>query len=339
MDKNNLRLVFMGTPEFSAKILAGLVNDGYNIIGVITEPDKPTGRKMEIMPTPVKKFAFERGLKVFQPEKKINVTEAVKELNPDLVVVAAYGKIITKETLEIPKYGCLNFHGSLLPALRGASPIQTAILEGLEKTGVTIMKMDEGMDTGPILTQVEIKLDKNETTTSLREKMLEKGLPLLLNTIPEYINGKIELHAQEDEATYAKMITKEDGHIDFNKSAEEEERKLRAFNEWPGVYAFFGEKRVKFIEVDNNFQFSICPQEGPANYYKINVWDNFQSISNEQFSNKELGEVFLGDNNLLCLKFKEGVWVVKKLQMEGKNVVEAKDFLNGNKEIIGKVLK
>jgi len=323
----------MGTPEFSAKILSGLLDDGYNIIGVITEPDKPMGRKMEVQPTPVKSFALSVGLKVFQPEKKINVTEVIKDLNPDLVIVAAYGKIITKETLDIPKYGCINFHGSLLPELRGASPIQSAILQGLDKTGVTIMKMDEEMDTGPILTQVEIELDKKETTTTLRAKMLEHGLPLLLNTITGYIDGEIEPKEQVGKATYTKMIKKEDGKIDFGKNAEEEERKLRAFNEWPGVFGFWDSKRIKFIEVDSNFQFSIF-QASPDRAER----DNFQSISNDQFSSMKPGEIFLGDNNLLCIKFKDGIWVVKKLQIEGGKAMSAKDFLNGNKDFVGSIL-
>ncbi|MDD5731715.1 MAG: methionyl-tRNA formyltransferase [Patescibacteria group bacterium] len=314
MQKEQLKLVFMGTPEFSVKILEGILNDSYNIIGVITEPDKPVGRSQELVPTPVKKFALEKGLKVFQPEKKINVFEAVSELNPDLVVVAAYGKIITKETLEVPKYGCINFHGSLLPKLRGASPIQTAILEGAEKTGVTIMVMDENMDTGPILTTVEIPLDKKETTTTLRAKMLEYGLPLLLKTIPEYVDGELKPIVQNnDEVTYTKMIEKEDGRINFEKSAEEEERKLRAFNEWPGTFCFWDSKRIKFIEVDSS-----------TNY--------------ESNTNIRIGEVFLDENKNLCVNFAKGFWIIEKLQIEGGKPMLAKDFLNGNKDFVDATL-
>jgi len=310
MNKSDFKLVFMGTPEFSVKILQGLIDDGYNIIGVITEPDKPTGRKMEVLPTPVKRFALEKGLKIFQPEKKVNVTEVVKELNPDLIVVAAYGKIIMKETLEIPKYGCINFHGSLLPELRGASPVQSAILWGLKKTGVTIMKMDEGMDTGPILTQVEIELDKKETTPTLRAKMLDSGLKLLLETIPGYVDGTIKPKEQTGEATYTKMIMKEDGKIDFNKSAGEEERKLRAFNEWPGVFCFWEGKRIKFLDVN----------------YELGI------------KNYELGKVFLDENKNLCISFAEGYWIINRLQIEGGKIVLAKDFLNGNKNFVGSIL-
>lgn len=324
----------MGTPQFSADILEGLINDGYNIIGVITEPDKPIGRKMEIIPTPVKALAEEYNIPVFQSANKEELKILSQELSFDLGIVAAYGKILPKEILEAPKYGCINFHGSLLPKLRGASPIQSAILQGLDKTGVTIMKMDEGMDTGPILTQVEIELDKSETATTLRAKMLEFGLPLLLNTIPKYVDGEIKPSAQGGQATYTKIIEKEDGKIDFTKSAEEEERKLRAYNEWPGVYSFWGERRIKFIEVEENFQFPIFPSTSSGL-----LRGNFQSISNEQFLNKKPGEVFLGDNNSLCVKFKDGIWIVKRLQMEGKNVMSAKDFLNGNREIIGQILK
>jgi methionyl-tRNA formyltransferase len=282
---------------------------------VVTEPDKPTGRKMEILPTPVKAFALSRGLKVFQPEKKINVFEVVKELKPDICVVAAYGKIITKETLDIPKYGCINFHASLLPKLRGASPIQSAILQMLDKTGVTIMVMDENMDTGPILSQIEIPIENKETTTTLREKMLISGLPLLVQTVSEYIEGKIKPIAQEEgDATYCKMIEKEDGHIDFSKSAEQEYAKLRAFNEWPGAFCFWNDKRLKMIDANTVMNH----ESGIMNY--------------------ELGEVFLDENKNLCLDFAKGYWIIEKLQLEGKSMVSAKDFLNGNKDFVGAVL-
>jgi len=334
MNKSELKLVFMGTPEFSAKILAGIIDDGYNVIGVITEPDKPTGRKMEILPTPVKKLATEAGIKVFQPEKKVNVTEAIAELKPDLVVVAAYGKIIPKETIDIPKYGCINFHGSLLPALRGASPVQSAILQGLDKTGVTIMVMDENMDTGPIITQVEIQLDDKENATTLRAKMLEYGLPLLLKTIPGFVDGELKPTEQNSgEATYCKMIEKEDGKIDFNKSAEEEERKLRAFNEWPGVFCFWESKRIKFIEVEAFRELSLNSEE------KSQIPNpNDQTNPKSQISNLKLGEVFLDENKNLCVGFAEGYWIIQKLQIEGGKPVSAKDFLNGNKDFVGQIL-
>ncbi|HRY60093.1 MAG TPA: methionyl-tRNA formyltransferase [Patescibacteria group bacterium] len=320
INKKEIKLVFMGTPEFSAKILDGLLNDGYDIIGVITEPDKPTGRKMEVLPTPVKKFALEKGLKLFQPSTKAEVQLTTYNLQPDIVVVAAYGKIITAETLEIPKYGCVNFHASLLPALRGPSPVQSAILEGLDKTGVTIMIMDENMDTGPMLSQVEITLDSNETATTLRAKMLEKGLPLLLKTLKEYIAGEIKPKKQENKkATYCKMINKEDGRVDFSSSAEIEERKTRAFNEWPGVYAFFGEKRIKFLEVG--------------------LSGGNTSATNDQFSNYKNGEVFLDVNGDVCVSFAQGYWVINRLQLEGKKETTAHEFLNGHKSIIGSILR
>lgn len=320
MNKLATKLVFMGTPDFSAKILQGIIDDGYDVVGVITEPDKPAGKKMEILPTPVKEFALSKGLKVYQPEKKAGVCDVVQELKPDICVVAAYGKIITKETLEAPKYGCINFHASLLPELRGASPIQSAILQGLDKTGVTIMVMDEGMDTGPILSQVEISLS-TETTTTLKEKMLECGLPLLLNTIPGFIDGEIEPRPQDNEkATYCKMIEKEDGHVDFSKSAEEEERKIRAFNEWPGVFCFWGEKRIKIknVQISN---------------------DKLQTNSKFQMTKYEPGKVFLDEDGNLCVAFSEGIWVIKNIQIEGSKETDAKSFLNGHKDILGATLK
>ena len=334
MQKDQLKLVFMGTPEFSVKILEGIIDDGYNVIGVITEPDKPVGKKQEILPTPVKSFALSKGIKVHQPATKDELRIMNQELEYDLGVVAAYGKIIPKEVLDKPKYGCINFHGSLLPKLRGASPIQTAILEAAERTGVTIMVMDEGMDTGPILTQVEIPLDDNETTTTLKQKMLNCGLPLLLNTIPGYVDGEIEPSAQGGQATYTKLISKEDGKIDFSKSASEEERKIRAFNEWPGVYCFWNEKRTKVLEAEN-IQYPIS--NIPARLASESVAGR-QSISNTQYPSYKSGEVFLDTNGDLCVAFSEGYWIIKKLQMEGKIAMSAKDFLNGNKDIIGKTL-
>jgi len=311
MDKKSTKLVFMGTPEFSAKILEGIFNDGYNIIGVITEPDKPTGRDMKIAPTPVKEFALSKGLKVFQPEKKINVFETVQELNPDICVVAAYGKIITKETLEIPKYSCINFHASLLPLLRGPSPVQYSILEGHDKTGVTIMVMDENMDTGPMLSQVEIPIDSKTTSTILRAQMLEKGLPLLLNTVWGFINGEVKPQMQDnDKATYCKMIEKEDGHIDFNNSAEVEERKIRAFDMWPGVFTFWNEKRLKILEIE---------------------------LAKDS-AGEGVGKVFLDQNKNLCVGFSSGYWIIKRLQIEGKGPTDARDFVNGNKDLIGAIL-
>jgi len=313
MDKKKINVIFMGTPEISAKILEGIFNDGYNIIGVISEPDKPVGRKQELLPTPVKKFAQEKGLDVYQPKDKNDLQATTYKLQADLIIVAAYGKILPKEVLDVPKHGCINFHASILPALRGASPVQTAILQGLDKTGVTIMIMDEGMDTGPILLQVEVKIDKTETTTTLLEKMLNNGLPLLLKTIPEYIDGVVKpTNQKNDKATYCQMIKKEDGKIDFSKPAEEEERKLRAYNIWPGVYCFWGEKRLKFMGGSTSLVEAEPPQSN--------------------------GEVFLDDKNNLCIKFAEGCWIVNTLQLEGEKAISAKDFLNGHKDIVGSVL-
>lgn len=311
----------MGTPEFSAKILAGIIDDGYNIVGVITEPDKPVGRKQEVLPTPVKELAQEKGLAVFQPQNKKELLATSYQLPSDLIIVAAYGKILPKEVLESPKYGCINFHGSLLPKLRGASPIQSAILHGLAKTGATIMVMDEGMDTGPIISQVDIPLDGKETTTTLRGKMLEYGLPLLIQTIPGFIDGELKPTAQNnDEATYSNRIEKEDGHIDFSKSAEEEERKLRAFNEWPGAFGFWGDKRIKILQVEiPRLNLGVIPEVQPRDQLRD-------------------GAIFLDNENNLCITFAKGYWVLKKLQIEGGKEVDAKSFLNGHSDFVGAVL-
>uniref|UniRef100_A0A7C4M1K0 Methionyl-tRNA formyltransferase n=1 Tax=candidate division CPR3 bacterium TaxID=2268181 RepID=A0A7C4M1K0_UNCC3 len=322
MDLEKIKIIYFGTPEFSARILQDLLDAGFNIVGVVTESDKPVGRSQEVAPCAVKRLATENGIRIINHESPLResfegqariMNEELRELKPDICVVAAYGKILKKETLEIPKYGFINFHPSLLPQLRGASPIQSAILQGIEKTGVSIIKMDEGMDSGPILSQVEIPIDKEETTLTLQNKSLKYGIPLLIKTISEYVLGKIEPSEQnESEITYCKKITKEDGKIDFNKSAEEEYKKFRAYIDWPGSYCWWGEKRVKIF----NIKYSILNIKG-----------------------KSPGKVFLDGDGNLCLMFSDGYWIVDKLQLEGKKPMSAKEFLNGNKDFIDSLLK
>jgi len=243
----NLKIVFLGTPEFSVKPLEALVNAGYQIIGVITGPDKPVGRKMVLTPPPVKILAEKYSLPIYQPKDKAELLEVLKELRPDLAIVAAFGMIFTKEILEIPQYGFLNIHASLLPRWRGASPIQSAILAGDEEIGITIMLINEKMDEGPILAISNLKSQiANLTYKELEEELSKLGAELLIETISKWINSEIKPQEQShSKATYCKKITKEDGLIDLNTEPPEIiERKIRAFTPWPGAYIFLNKKRI-----------------------------------------------------------------------------------------------
>jgi methionyl-tRNA formyltransferase len=235
------RVVFMGSPDFSLPILRALA-DSYQVVGVVTQPDRASGRGRELKPPPVKLLAQELELPLIQPEK-LRQSEAMEQLrvwNPDLIVVAAFGQILKKDVLYLPRFGCLNVHASLLPRWRGAAPINAAILHGDEETGVTIMKMDVGLDTGPILSQRSIRLARDDTAGSVFEKLSQLGADLLIKTLPGYLSGKIQPVPQsEDGVTYAPMLKKEEGRLDFTLPADELERHVRAFNPWPGAFMEF----------------------------------------------------------------------------------------------------
>lgn len=228
----------MGSPEFALQTLRAL-HQSYQVIGVVTQPDRAAGRGRELKPPAVKRLALELEIPVMQPERLSHpeAMEQLKDWAPDVIVVAAFGQILKQDVLDLPKLGCINVHASLLPRWRGAAPINAAILHGDDKTGVTIMKMDAGLDTGPILTQRSVRIAPDETAGSLFEKLSRLGADLLLETLPMLISGKIEPHPQlEKGATYAGMIKKQEGKLDFSKSAVELERKIRAFNPWPGTF-------------------------------------------------------------------------------------------------------
>src|SRR4030042_1933140 len=256
MENNKIRIIFIGTPEFGAIILEELVKNNYQPVLVITHPDKPVGRKQVLTPPPVKLAAQKYKIPIEQPERIKNYESGIRNLKPDLVICAAYGQIISGEILKIPRYGCLNVHPSLLPKYRGPSPIQTTILNGDEKTGVTIMLMDEKMDHGPILAKRELEIPNPKITyQELHDKVAEIGAKLLIKTIPDWINGKIKPQAQDEKkAAYTKIIKKEDGNIDWKKPAQEIERQIRAFNSWPGAFTFIQKKgkkiRIKICQAE-----------------------------------------------------------------------------------------
>lgn len=244
-----MKVIFMGTPDFAVPCLERLIEDGHQISAVFTREDKPVGRKKILTAPPVKEVALRYGIEVFQPKKlKDNpeVFEIIKKINPDLIVVVAYGRILPKEILDFPKFGCVNVHGSLLPRHRGSSPIQWSIVCGDKITGVTTMLMDEGIDTGDILEVKEIPIEDTDTGGSLFDKLCYEGAALLSSTVKALEKGSIIPQKQDDEgANYAPMLTKEMGLLDFNKNANELWYLIRGFNPWPLTYFYYNERRFK----------------------------------------------------------------------------------------------
>ncbi len=249
-----LNIVFMGTPDFAMKSLEAIYNEKYNILGVVTNPDRPKGRGMKLNQSPVKEYALEKNMKIYQPDKvKENESfiNEIKKLNPDVICVVAYGKIIPKEILEIPKYGCINLHGSLLPKYRGAAPIQWSIINGDKTTGVTTIYMNEGIDTGDMILKKEVAIDENETTGELWEKMSNIGAKLLVDTLKKIENEDAPRVKQENNASYAPMLEKSIAKIDWNKmKAIEIKNLVRGLNPIMGAYATLNGKKVKFWKVE-----------------------------------------------------------------------------------------
>ncbi len=242
----------MGTPEFSVPNLGALVSSGFQVVAVYTQPDRKAGRGQQVISPPVKQFAVSNGLQVVQIEKfkDTGTVETLAAFSPDLIVVAAFGLLLPPEVLNVPKFGCLNVHPSLLPRHRGASPIAGAILSGDEITGVTIMIMDAGMDTGPILSQIKQPVSDEDTTGSLESKLAVLGAKLLVETIPQWIERRIKPQPQDDsQATYTRIIKKEEGEIDWQLSTQELWRRIRAFDPWPGSYTHWKGRRLKLIKV------------------------------------------------------------------------------------------
>jgi len=303
------QIVFFGTPQFAVTILDKLIASPFAPSLVVTAPDKPVGRKQKLTSPPVKVLAEQHGISVLQPEK---LDEAfiykLKTINYNLFIVAAYGKIIPQDILDIPTHGNINIHPSLLPKLRGASPIQGAILEGLTKTGVTIMLMDEKMDHGPIVANIQHAITNPKITTEeLSRELADAGAELLVETLPRYLAGEITPEEQNHtEATYTKLISKEDGHINWEISAVEIERRIRAYTPWPSAYAYWDDKRVKFLEAE-----IIDGEEGnkPGEIYKL--------------------------GNMFAISTLEGALVPTRVQLEGKSAVDNRTFLQGYPEILG----
>ena len=238
----------MGTPDFAVPCLKALIEDGNEIVGVFTQPDKPKGRGYTLTPPPVKVTALENGIEVFQPStlKDGKAFEILKKLNPEMIIVVAYGKILPKEIIELPPYGCINVHASLLPEYRGAAPIQRAVLDGKKKTGVTAMYMDVGLDTGDMLMKSETEIGENETADELHDRLSALGAELIVKVVHSAKDGTLKREKQDDtKSCYAKMLTKEMSKINFSKSAQEIHNQVRGLNSWPSAVAVLNGKKIK----------------------------------------------------------------------------------------------
>lgn len=301
-----MKIVFMGTPDFAVGALDALVRAGHEIIAVVTQPDKPKGRGKELQSPPVKEFAVQHQIPVLQP-KKIREPEAVAALSKydaDLYVVAAFGQILTQEILDMPPFGCVNIHASLLPKYRGAAPIQWAILDGETVTGVTIQQMNAGIDTGDILSKVCVDISPEDTGDSLFEKLMHAGAKLLVETLPRIEAGEIMPEAQDEaQATYAKRLSKELGQIDWREGAAVIERKIRAFTSWPGAYTMLSGKPFKLWRA----QVTDASADGAA------------------------GSISAVTKDEIIVNCGEGRLALREVQLSGKKRMTVRDFLLGVK--------
>lgn len=310
-----MKIVFMGTPDFSVGALEALLEAGHEIAAVVTQPDKKKGRGGQVQYPPVKEAALKHNLTVYQPVKVRDeaFVKVLKEIAPDVIVVIAFGQILPKSILELAPYGCINIHASLLPKYRGAAPIQWAVIDGEEKTGVTTMQMNEGLDTGDILETIEVVIDKKETGGTLFDKLSEAGARLIVQTLDHIRTGNIHPVPQDNsKSNYAKMLTKELGNIDFNKSAAEIERLIRGLNPWPSAYTKFRGKTLK-------------------------IWDA-EVVADSGYEGKP-GEIVNFDKNSFLVKTKEGCLQVNELQLEGKKRMKTEAFLLGYKLEKGEMLE
>lgn len=300
-----MRVVFMGTPDFAVGTLEALLEAGHEVVAVVTQPDKPKGRGKTLMPTPVKEAALARMIPVLQPKKvrEPEFVETLRKIGPDVIVVAAFGQIISKEILEMPRYGCINVHASLLPAYRGAAPIQWAVINGDKESGVTIMRMNEGLDTGDMIDKVVVPLDENETGGSLFDKLSAAGAKLCAEVLEKLENGTAVFEKQPELSTtdYAAMIDKKMGKINWERPAKEIEQLIRGLNPWPSAYTFMKGKSLKLWTASV-------------------VYEERKAVPGEI--------VEIGKEGIL-VKTGEGLLLIRELQLEGKKRMDTAAFLRG----------
>lgn len=310
MKKENVKIVFMGTTEFAGGILNSLLENGWNVIGVVCQADKPVGRKKELEFPFTKKIAIEHNIEVFQPINIKEDNEWLVNKNPDLIITCAYGQIVPEKVLNIPVLKCINVHASLLPKLRGAAPIQYAILEDYKVSGITIMEMVKKMDAGDMFAKCEVEIDNNDTGDILFKKMEKEASKLLINMLPDYIKGKIKgIKQNEEDVSFAPSIKREEEIINWNESKRKIYNKIRAFNSVPGAYTILDGVSVK-------------------------IWESEEIDKNYDGKCGEIVEVL---KDRIIVKVKDGALAIKELQVAGKKKMLARDFLNGNKNLKGKI--
>jgi methionyl-tRNA formyltransferase len=303
------RIVFMGSPEFALPTLQAL-SDHYPVVGVVTQPDRPAGRGRTLTPPPVKVLAEELGLHVIQPEslRDPGTMARLREWNADIFIVAAFGQILNVEVLDLPPFGSLNVHASLLPRWRGAAPIQAAILHGDEQTGVTIMKMDTGIDTGPLLSQRVVPIQAEDNAGTLSVNLAQTGADLLIDTLPAYLSGDLHPQPQQGEHSYAPMLKKSDGRLDFTQSAAALERKIRAYDPWPGTFMIWQSGQMKILKAH---------EVGAAN---AKIGSHMQPGHRTTFQDNPA--IFTG----------KGLLILEELQPAGKKPMAGKVFLRGARD-------
>ena len=325
-----LKILFMGTPDFAQESLKSIYDAGFEIIGVVTNPDKPKGRGMKLAYSPVKEYALEKNLKIYQPIKIKNNTEfldEIKTLTPDVICVVAYGKILPKEILEIPKLGCINVHGSLLPKYRGAAPIQWAVLNGDKTTGITTMYMNEGMDTGDMILKEEVEIGPEETTGDLWQKLSKIGGEILVKTLKLIEEGKAPREKQPEEATLAPMLNKEMALIDWeNSDANKIHNLIRGLNPIMGAYSYIDGKKIKF------WKSKVLTKEEFFSYKT--EFEEYEA----KFNNLVPGTILIADDkDGLYIKANGGVLKILEIQGENAKRMPTADFLRGNHLIAGMI--
>ena len=301
-----MKVVYMGTPDFAVPPLRALVKAGYELVGVVTQPDKPKGRSKTLLPPPVKEEALKYNIPVYQPLKvrEPEFMETLKNLAPDVIVVAAFGQIIPKAILDLPEFGCLNIHASLLPTYRGAAPIQQAVINGDKEAGVTIMKMGTGLDTGDMISRASVLLAEDETGGSLFDRLSELGAELLVKTLPSVFDGTAVYEPQPEESPtpYAGMITKQMGLLDFQKDAETLERLIRGLNPWPSAYTYLNGKTLK-------------------------IWK--AAVENSGSEPENPGTIIKADKDGIHVVCGQDILILQEVQLEGKKRMDAAAFLRG----------
>ena len=308
--RNDIKIVYMGTSEFSSKILEFLIENKVNVVGVVSQPDKEVGRKNKIQPTPVKEVALKYGIEVFQPIKIRDDYEFIANKNPDIVLTCAYGQIVPQAVLDIPKYKCINIHGSLLPKYRGAAPIQYAILNDEKQTGVTYMEMVKKMDAGCMYSKTFVDIENNDNAQDIFDKLLVTVKDTVIDFLDDFVEGKIDgIEQNEEDVTFSKMIKREDEVIDWNDSKRNIHNKVRAFNPSPIAYTTLNDVNIKIYEGE----------------------ETSENISGE------VGEIVKANKEGIFVRCSDGVYKITKLQPAGKKVMDSRDYINGNKDLVGKM--